>query len=231
MLTVTLNGFAAVHYARATGATLRRSEIRRAHGHVEPARVVAIDESMRLLQRDQTEAQFIGCIATHGERPYHGAGPIEIDWPAVHAAAMVVDAERGDLGYENPIDAFGGSYFPPNYEADALAGVVRVLNAAQMIRTAAWNAVHRAGQARDRQLAARGLRTALALDHLFCALATIGVYRYEPGSQICGVTGYGDADTVQVTGLRWLRGERVEPDASPTIAEVMRLLAEVAERG
>lgn len=232
MNSTALHGFAAVYYARATGVALHRSEVRRLPSHtVEPARIVSPDEAHALMQRDQAETTpgRITCTATHGERPYRGSGPIEIDWPAIHAAALVVDAERhavGCLGYDGISDAFGGSYFPPSYESAGLAGVVRILDGAQLIRIAAWNAVHRAHRVRDgRQLAACGLRTALALDHLFRALAATAVYVYEPTSQICGVTGYEPTGTVQVTGLRWLAGAEVEGEP-PTMREVSAFLAE-----
>lgn len=229
-LTTTLDGFTAVHYARATGAVLRRATVHYAGGHVEPARTVTPDEAHALMQHSQAETSpgRITCTATHGERPYRGAGPAEIDWPAVHAAALVVDAERhavGCLGHDGISDAFGGSYFPPGYESAGLAGVVRILAGAQLIRHAAWGAVHRAHREHDgRALAVCGLRTALALDRLFRALAAVGVYVYEPSSQICGVTGYGPADTMQVTGLRWLAGDKVDAGA-PTMREVRAFLA------
>jgi hypothetical protein len=247
-LTVQIPGFAAVHYARATGVTLRRAEVRYAPGApgapgayrigssdrvlVDPAREVTPDEAHALLQHDQAETGRISCTATHGERPYRGAGPITIDWPAIHAAALVVDAERhamGCLGYDGISDAFGGAYFPPSYEDSGLAGVVRILAAAQRIRAAAWEVVHRAHRIEltGRAVAACGLRTALALDRLFRALAAVGVTSYEPRAQICGVTGYEPDDTVQVTGLGWLRGERCDA-GSPTMREVSAFLAEVA---
>jgi hypothetical protein len=231
-LTLTLHGFAAVHYARATGSALHRAEVRRAYGDgvVEPARTVSVDEAHALLQRKQGEARLITCEATHGALPYRGSGPIEIDWPALHVAAIVVDAERSDgtgvcLGYDQVFDAFGGTYFPGSYEADDLAGAVRILGGAQAIRTAAWEAVHRAHRVpAGRRLAALALRTALALDHLFRALAAIGVYRYEPGTQICGVTGYEPLDTVQVTGLAWLAGAAAE-SGPPTMRAIAAFLS------
>jgi hypothetical protein len=234
-LTVTLRGFAAVYYARATGVALRRSEVHHVGGHVEPARLVTPAEAHALMQRDQAETQNVSCLATHGELTYHGAGPLEIDWPTLHAAALVVDAERhavGCLGYDGISDALGGSYFPPSYESAGLAGVVRVLGAAQAIRQAAWDAVHASSRApRGPELAACGTRTALALDHLFRALSSVGVYVYEPGTQICGVTGRGPDDTVQVTGLRWLRGATVDSsEHPPTMREVHAFLAEGAGR-
>ena len=227
-LTTTLHGFAAGHYARATGVALHLAERRWPGGDIEPARTVSPDEAHALLQHDQSEAARITCTATHGERPYRSAGPTEIDWPALHAAALVVDAERhavGCLGYDGLSDAFGGSYFPPSYEDGGLAGVVRILGAAQVIRTAAWEAVHRAHRVRDgRRLATCGIRTALALDHLFRALAAIGIYVHDPATQICGVTGYEPADTVQITGLRWLQGADVDGEA-PTMRDVSAFLA------
>lgn len=236
MLTTTLYGWTAVYYAKATGGALHRAEVRRALGVIEQARFVTPQEATLLLQSNQTESAVIWCDAAHGERPYRGAGPVEIDWPAIHAAALVVDWERGShgafvrLGYESPIDAFGGSYFPATYERDGLAGVVRLLEGAHMIRRAAWEAVHRAhGVTHGHALAARALRTTLALDHLYRALAAVGVYVHQPATQICGVTGYTETDTVQVTGLRWLAGHGID-DAPPTITEVRAVIsaAEVA---
>ncbi len=231
-LTTTPRGFAAVHYSRATGVTLHRGEVRRHGGYVEPARVVTADEAHALMQHDQTECKIISCTATHGELPYRLAGPLEIDWRALHAAALVVDIERhavGCLGHDGISDAFGGSYFPPGYESEGLAGVVRILAGAQQIRHAAWDAIHKAHRMpHGRDLAACGLRTALALDRLFCALALIGVYRYDPRTQICGVTGYEPTDTVQVTGLRWLAGAKSErEDERPTMHDVATFLDNV----
>lgn len=223
-LSTTLYGFSAVHYACATGA-----EVRRAHNQM-PGHLIRTDEARSLLQRDQSESRLIRCIATHGDRPYRGNGAINIDWPALHAAALTVDAERrsGDLllGYDQITDAFGGSYFPSSYEDNALAGVVRVLDGARRIRDDAWNIIHRAHTLKQgRHDAGVALRTALALDHLFRGLDAIGIYRYDPASQICGVTGYTPDDTVQVTGLRWLAGERCD-DRPPTMKEVEEFIAQ-----
>lgn len=229
-LTTTLYGSAAVHYARAVGVTLHRAKVLRAHGRVEPARTVTPDEATAVLQRDQSEARLITCTATHGERPYRSTGPIEIDWSSLHAVAIVVDAERNGadlcLGYDHLSDAFGGSYFPPSWEGDGLAGAVRILIAAQKIRAAAWETIHRARDTTDsRRKVTVAIRTALALDHLFRALNAIGVYKYEPASQICGITGYGPDDTMQVTGLRWARGAK-ERSAPPTMREVAEFLGQ-----
>lgn len=230
-LQTTLRGWAAVRYAEATGVPLHRGEARRAHGVVEPARVVGVPEARKLLQETQTDSGLISCTATHGERPYRGSGSVQIDWPAIHAAALVVDRERGSavdrvpLGYDAPVDAFGGDYFPGAFEPDGISGVVKILEGAKSIRKAAWSAIHGAWrQADGRAQATRALRTALALDHLFRALSAVGVYTYAPATQICGVTGYAEQDTVGVTGLRWLVGVEVD-SGSPTICEVRQFLA------
>lgn len=234
-LTVTLHGMAAIQYARATGVELRRAEARYYPSIVEPARVIAPDEAHERLVADQSEHGRISCTATHGERHYRGAGPTEIDWPAIHVAALVVDAERriGKLGsydsscfgYDGISDAFGGSYSPFSWEGAGLAGAVRLLAGAHKIREAAWDAIHRSSRVVDgRRLATCALRTALALDHLFRALAAVGIYVYDPAHQVCGVTGYGPDDTVQVTGLRWLAGSSYE-QAPPTMREVADFLA------
>jgi hypothetical protein len=80
---------------------------------LEPSRILTIEDSTARLQRGKSE--YRACVATHGERPYRGAGPIEIDWQALHAAALVDDdderhvaalivdghfAEGGCLGYD-----------------------------------------------------------------------------------------------------------------------------------
>jgi hypothetical protein len=235
-LTVTLHGHAAVSYVRATGTAfrLRRAEVRYSPGIIEPARILVPDEAHELLVRDGSEHARISCVAEHGERPYRGAGPIEIDWPSIHAAALVVDAERRIglgtydatcLGYDGLADAFGGSYSPDAYELAGLAGAVRLLHGAQQIRHAAWDAIHRSSRVVDgRRLATCAIRTALALDHLFRALAAVGIYVYDPAHQICGVTGYGPDDTVQVTGMRWLAGAAVESESPPTMREVAEFL-------
>jgi hypothetical protein len=112
-LTTTIRGWQALHYAEATSATLHRDEGRYAYGVDEPARILTIEDSTARLQRGKSE--YRACVATHGERPYRGAGPIEIDWQALHAAALVDDdderhvaalivdghfAEGGCLGYD-----------------------------------------------------------------------------------------------------------------------------------
>jgi len=228
-LTTTILGFAAVHYSCATSVTLHRAEVRLHGGHVEPPRIVTADEAHALMRHNQAECGVISCTATHGELPYRLIGPLEIDWRAIHAAALVVDVERhavGCLGHDGISDAFGGSCFPPGYEGEGLAGVVRILAGAQTIRHAAWDAIHKAHRVPHGQdLAACGLRTALALDRLFRALAAVGVYRYDPLTQICGVTGYEPTDTVQVTGLRWLAGATSErEDEKPTMQDVATFL-------
>jgi hypothetical protein len=97
-LTVTLHASQAEHYARYTGVTLHRCEVKRAGGVVEPARIITPDEAHELLLVHQIEQKWITCTARHGELPYSGSGPLQIDWPALHAAAIVVDAERRVYG-------------------------------------------------------------------------------------------------------------------------------------
>lgn len=142
------------------------------------------------------------------------------DWARIHTAASAVDHARQGagnmwlcrprpLGYEGTCDPFGGTYFGPTYEGQGLPGVVRILHAADVIRRAATDAIHKAHLNRDREcgidIARRAVRTALALHRLYTVLDDIGVVHYEPDQVICGVTA-----TLQVTGLRWLAGEKID---------------------
>jgi hypothetical protein len=86
------------------------------------------------------------------------------------------------------------------------------------LRAATWAERQRQDAAQKRHAAVidrcrRAVETALALHELYLALAETGIIEYSPQSEICGAT-----DTLQVTGLRWLAGERQESDRGPSVA-------------
>jgi hypothetical protein len=231
---IELVGWSAVHYVESTGVELRIAERRFFPGRVDPAGSLTPEEARDILARNNGFAQDISCTAMLGERPYGGKGPIELDWPALHAAAIVVDAARLPVtpagpyrycyerrfGYDGITDAFGGSYFPQHYQERGLAGVCALLAGAQQVRMDAWNALHRSRhEQHGTALARSAIQTALAVDHLFRCFAAIGVHNYNPETEICGVT-----ETMQMTGLRWLRGLLVD-DGRPTLAEINAFMA------
>jgi hypothetical protein len=210
--TIALRGSSAIAYAEITGATLLLAEARfgsgPADGRFRPRRTVTAEEARREIRRGAISAEELSTHAQIGERPYRAAGPIEIDWPGLHAAVLLVDELRAPyrLGYDGNVDAWGGTYFPPTYEREGLAGVVRLLGGAQAVRHDAWEAIHSASKRPDGAARARcALRTSFALHPLFEIFHAIGIYIYNPGAEICGVT-----DTVAVTGMRWLAGEPYE---------------------
>ncbi len=138
------------------------------------------------------------------------------DWGRLHQACRTVDAARIAPGGERfgrtadkLADAFGGTYFGPHYEDRGFVGVVWILEGANLIRHDAWHAIHRAAQIENRtagiELARAAVRTALALHRLYTILGQIGVCSYDPAHTICGIT-----STIQVTGLRWIAGERLD---------------------
>lgn len=81
----------------------------------------------------------------------------------------------------------------------------------------AWQRAQAAEQRHEAVIAEtrKAVATAFALHELYQALDETGIVEYSPEQEICGVT-----DTLQVTGLRWLVGERRED--SPVSASAAR---------
>lgn len=235
VITFRLVGYNAIAYASYTGRKVSKAEIKYYPGVVEPAQELSADDAWVLLQPDPPRrlrvalAEHFSIDARLGERPYSGSGPVDIDWAGLHCAAILVDSARRSplrepFGYASSIDAFGGSYSTTTYEPNGLAGAVRILQGADRIRHDVWAAIHGARNHDSGQGVARAaLRTALALHHLYVALDAIGIHRYRPAEEICGVSAEG---VVAVTGMRWLEGERLE-DRPYTLAETIAFVQAV----
>ncbi len=147
---------------------------------------------------------------------------VAIPWYAIHTAAEAVDRARQTVpptlpfGFDGVADAFGGTYYGSRYQEEHLAGVVRILIAANTIREDVWKCIHSGHRrARDPDVHLRvveqvraATRTALALHNLYELLASTGVVLYDPARTICGVADGG----LRVTGLGWLAGFDREPE-------------------
>lgn len=156
------------------------------------------------------------------------------DWGRLHQACRAVDAarvvggERFGRTADKLADAFGGTYFGPHFEDQGFVGVVRILEGANLIRHDAWHAIHGAARRKNREegieVARTAVRTALALHRLYTILDQIGVCSYEPAHTICGIT-----STIQVTGLRWLAGERLDREEDRVTREAAEAFASGAD--
>lgn len=143
---------------------------------------------------------------------------VNANWPAIHEAFRKLDeVRRGSditpmIGYDQVVDALGGSYFPAHYERQGLAGLVCLVAAEGRIRQDAWERVH------ARKSVLREIRVAcavvLALDEVNRLLAETGLEARAGVDVICGT----DGTHVALTGLCWLVGMRRDDRRVPLAA-------------
>lgn len=68
-------------------------------------------------------------------------------------------------------------------------------------------------QKRTRERIKSAIKTAIFVDRVFKVLAECGVKTYNPKTHICGV----HDGRINLTGIRWMMGEKTESDTPPTL--------------